>query len=71
MDPIVTIVIVVVAAVLVGTIAFFMGIKYRKKVGEAQIGAAETKTCVPHLKASRLSPNRSSTTQSFEESGQD
>ena len=35
--------IVVVAAVLVGTIAFFMGIKYRKKVGEAQIGAAETK----------------------------
>lgn len=43
MDPIVTIVIVVVAAVLVGTIAFFMGIKYRKKVGEAQIGAAETK----------------------------
>ena len=41
MDPIVTIVIVVVAAVLVGTIAFFMGIKYRKKVGEAQIGAAE------------------------------
>ncbi|HIR35825.1 MAG TPA: DUF3552 domain-containing protein, partial [Candidatus Faecimorpha stercoravium] len=39
----VTIVIVVVAAVLVGTIAFFMGIKYRKKVGEAQIGAAETK----------------------------
>ena len=43
MDPIVTIVIVVVASVLVGTIAFFMGIKYRKKVGEAQIGAAETK----------------------------
>ncbi|MBQ7064188.1 MAG: ribonuclease Y [Firmicutes bacterium] len=43
MDPIVAIIITVVVAILVGVIAFFMGVKYRKKVGEAEIGSAETK----------------------------
>ena len=44
MDPIIlTIVFAVVAVILIGIAAFFMGIGYRKKVGEARIGAAETK----------------------------
>ncbi len=43
MDPIIVVICIIAAAILAGLIAFFMGIKYRKKVGEAQIGSAETK----------------------------
>ena len=43
MDPIIAVICIIAAAVLAGLIAFFMGVKYRKKVGEAQIGSAETK----------------------------
>lgn len=43
MDPIIVVICIIAAAILTGLIAFFMGVKYRKKVGEAQIGSAETK----------------------------
>ena len=42
MDPIILIVTIIVALVLMA-VAFMLGIQYRKKVAEAQLGAAETK----------------------------
>lgn len=42
MDPIIAVILIVVAAAVAGTGAFFGGIQYRKKVGETQIGSAET-----------------------------
>ena len=41
--PVILLVILIVLAVVLIAVAFFVGIQYRKKVGEAQIGAAETK----------------------------
>ena len=43
MDPILAIVIAVVAALVVGVIAWFAAIAYRKKVYEAKVGTAEVK----------------------------
>ena len=43
MDPIIAIVIAVVAALVVGVIAWFAAIAYRKKVYEAKVGTAEVK----------------------------
>ncbi len=43
MELVVAIILIIAAAVLAGVIFFFMGIQYRKKVGEAEIGSAETK----------------------------
>ncbi len=44
MDPIVlTIIIAVVVTIAASVLCFFAGIQYRKKIAEAQIGAAETK----------------------------
>ena len=43
MELVVAIILIVAAAVLAGVIFFFMGVQYRKKVGEAEIGSAETK----------------------------
>ncbi len=40
-DPVLTIVLIVVTAVVVGAAAFFAGIFYRKKIGEEKIGSAE------------------------------
>ena len=42
MDPIILIVTIIVALALI-VVAFMLGIQYRKKVAEAQLGAAETK----------------------------
>jgi len=41
--PVIVLVIVIVAMLALCVVAFLLGIQYRKKVGEAQIGAAETK----------------------------
>ncbi len=41
MEPIVAIILIVFVAGVVGTGAFFVGIQYRKKVGETKIGSAE------------------------------
>ena len=41
MDPIIAVILIIVAAAVAGTAAFFGGIQYRKKVGETQIGSAE------------------------------
>ena len=43
MDPILAIVIALVAAIVVGVIAWFAAIAYRKKVYEAKVGTAESK----------------------------
>ena len=43
MVPVIVLVIVIVAMLALCVVAFLLGIQYRKKVGEAQIGAAETK----------------------------
>ena len=43
MDPILAIVIAVVAALVVGVISWFAAIAYRKKVYEAKVGTAEVK----------------------------
>ena len=43
MDPILAIVIALVAAIVVGVIAWFAAIAYRKKVYEAKVGTAEVK----------------------------
>lgn len=41
MEPIWTIIIVIAVSIIVGVAAFFIGIQYRKKVGENKIGSAE------------------------------
>lgn len=41
MDPILAIVLIIVISVFVGFCAFFVGVQYRKKVGEDKIGSAE------------------------------
>ncbi|MGN0469746.1 MAG: ribonuclease Y [Acutalibacteraceae bacterium] len=41
MDPIFAIVLIIVISVFVGFCAFFVGVQYRKKVGEDKIGSAE------------------------------
>lgn len=43
MQPVIVGIIVVLVAVFVGAIAFLLGIAYRKKIAEAQIGSAEQK----------------------------
>ena len=42
MDPILAIFLMVAIAIIVGSCAFFAGIKNKKKVGEDKIGSAET-----------------------------
>lgn len=41
MDPILAIVLIIVISIFVGFCAFFVGVQYRKKVGEDKIGSAE------------------------------
>jgi len=42
MDPILAIFLIVAISIVVGVCAFFVGVQYRKKVGEDKIGSAET-----------------------------
>ena len=42
MDPILAIFLIVAISIIVGVCAFFIGVQYRKKVGEDKIGSAET-----------------------------
>ena len=42
MEPIVAIILIIVVAVVVGIGSFFIGVQYRKKVGENKIGSAES-----------------------------
>ena len=41
--PVFVVIILILVAIGLAVATFFVGIQYRKKVGEAQIGAAETK----------------------------
>ena len=42
MDPILAIFLIIVVSVIVGFCAFFAGVQYRKRIGEKEIGSAET-----------------------------
>ncbi len=42
MDPVLAIFLIVAISIIVGVVGFFLGVQYRKKVGEDKIGSAET-----------------------------